>query len=104
MGTLYDRHSTRVYRFILRIVCNATRAEDLLSEVFTDVWSQAGRFESRSQVSTWILSIARFTALSATRRRDEAALDETTIVLLEDSADTPEEAMLKEDRSAQVRR
>ena len=104
MRTLYDRHSTRVYRFILRIVGNATRAEDLLSEVFTDVWSQAGRFESRSQVSTWILSIARFTALSATRRRDESALDETTIVLLEDSADTPEEAMLKEDRSAQVRR
>ena len=104
MRTLYDRHSTRVYRFLLRIVCNAARAEELLSEVFIDVWNQAGRFEGRSQVSTWILSIARFTALSATRRRNEAALDETAIALLEDSADTPEEAMLKEDRSAQVRR
>jgi RNA polymerase sigma-70 factor (ECF subfamily) len=104
MRILYDRHSTRVYRFILRIVGNATRAEDLLSEVFTDVWSQAGRFEGRSQVSTWILSIARFTALSAIRRRDETALDETAMVFLEDGADTPEEAVLKEDRSAQVRR
>jgi RNA polymerase sigma-70 factor, ECF subfamily len=104
MRTLYDRHSTRVYRFILRIVGNATRAEHLLSEVFTDVWSQAGRFEGRSQVSTWILSIARFTALSAIRRRDDAALDETTMDLLKDSADTPEEAVLKEDRSTQVRR
>jgi RNA polymerase sigma-70 factor (ECF subfamily) len=104
MRTLYERHSTRVYRFILRIVCNATRAEDLLSEVFTDVWSQASRFEGRSQVSTWILSIARFAALSAIRRRDDAALDETAMELLEDSADTPEEAVLKEDRSAQVRR
>jgi RNA polymerase sigma-70 factor (ECF subfamily) len=104
MRTLYDRHSTRVYRFLLRIVRNAARAEELLSEVFTDVWNQAGRFEGRSQVSTWILSIARFTALSAIRRRDETTLDETTMELLEDSADTPEEALLKEDRSAQVRR
>jgi RNA polymerase sigma-70 factor (ECF subfamily) len=103
MRALYDRHSTRVYRFILRIVGNATRAEDLLSEVFTDVWNQASRFEGRSEVCTWILSIARFTALSAIRRRDDAALDETTMELLEDSADTPEEAVLKEDRSAQVR-
>jgi RNA polymerase sigma-70 factor (ECF subfamily) len=104
MRTLYVRHSTRVYRFILRIVCEATRAEDLLSEVFTDVWSQAGRFEGRSQVSTWILSIARFSALSAIRRRAESALDEAAMELLEDSADTPEEAVLKEDRSTQVRR
>jgi RNA polymerase sigma-70 factor (ECF subfamily) len=104
MRTLYERHSTRVYRFILRIVVNATRAEDLLSEVFMDVWTHAGRFEGRSQVSTWILSIARFTALSAIRRRDEAVLDEATMELLEDSADTPEDAVLKEDRSAQVRR
>jgi RNA polymerase sigma-70 factor (ECF subfamily) len=104
MRTLYDRYSTRVYRFILRIVGNATRAEDLLTEVFIDVWNQAGQFEGRSQVSTWILSIARFTALSAIRTRDEAALDETMMEFLEDSADTPEEAVLKEDRSAQVRR
>jgi RNA polymerase sigma-70 factor (ECF subfamily) len=104
MGTLYERHSTRVYRFILRIVGNATRAEDLLNEVFTDVWFQATRFEGRSQVSTWILSIARYGALSALRRRDDAALDETTMELLEDSADTPEEAALKQDRSTQVRR
>jgi RNA polymerase sigma-70 factor (ECF subfamily) len=104
MRTFYERHSTRVYRFILRIVCNPTRAEDLLSEVFTDVWRQAGRFEAQSKVSTWILSIARFTALSAIRQRCEVALDETTMLLLEDSADTPEDAVLKEDQSAQLRR
>jgi RNA polymerase sigma factor (sigma-70 family) len=59
--------------------------------------------EGRSQVSTWSLSIARFTALSAIRRRAEAAMDDTAMELLKDSADTPEEAVLKEDRSAQVR-
>jgi len=86
MRTLYDRHSTRVYRFILSIIGNARRAEDLLSEVFMDVWTQARRFEGRSQVSTWILSIARFTALSAIRRGDETALDGTTMELLEEDS------------------
>jgi len=54
-----------------------------LSEVFLDIWRQADRFEGRSSVSTWLLSIARFKALSARRRRTEAELDEkieTTIV------------------------
>lgn len=37
-------------------------------EVFLDVWRQAGRFEGRSAVSTWLLSIARFKALSVLRR------------------------------------
>jgi len=46
MRTLYDRHSTRVYRFILSIIGNARRAEDLLSEVFTGVWSKAGRLRA----------------------------------------------------------
>jgi RNA polymerase sigma-70 factor, ECF subfamily len=57
MCTLYDRHNMRLYRFILRTVLDEGRAEDLVSEVFIDVWNQAGRFEGRSQVSTWILSI-----------------------------------------------
>jgi RNA polymerase sigma-70 factor, ECF subfamily len=60
MRTLYARHHVRVFRFIARLVTDTGRAEDLVSEVFIDVWSQAGRFEGRSQVSTWILSIARY--------------------------------------------
>jgi RNA polymerase sigma-70 factor, ECF subfamily len=63
MRTLYARHNDRVFRFIARMVTDAGRAEDLVSEVFIDVWSQADRFEGRSQVSTWILSIACFKAL-----------------------------------------
>ena len=52
-------------------------AEDLLSDVFFDVWQQAGRFEGRAAVTTWLLSIARFKALSARRRRTDAELNET---------------------------
>jgi RNA polymerase sigma-70 factor (ECF subfamily) len=103
MRTLYVRHHIRVYRFIVRLVPDAGRAEDLVSEVFLDVWSQAGSFEGRSLVSTWILSIACFKALSAMRRRRETTLDETAMEMIADSADTPEQTVLTQDRSVQLR-
>jgi RNA polymerase sigma-70 factor (ECF subfamily) len=99
MRTLYARHNLRLYRFIARLIPDAGRAEDLVSEVFLDVWRQADRFEGRSQVSTWILSIARFKALSALQRRRDTQIEE----LIEDSADTPEKVILNRDRSAQLR-
>ena len=42
MQALFARHRTYVYRWLLRLVSNETLAEDLLSEVFLDVWRQAG--------------------------------------------------------------
>ena len=91
MQVLFARHHVRVYRFVLRLVRNEATAEDLISEVFLDVWRQAGKFEGRSAVSTWLLSIARFKALSALRRRPEEELDEETAEQIEDQADDPEE-------------
>jgi RNA polymerase sigma-70 factor, ECF subfamily len=77
MQVLFARHRTNLYRWLLRFVGNETVAEDLLSDVFFDVWQQAGRYEARAAVTTWLLSIARFKALSARRRRTDAPLDET---------------------------
>ena len=98
MQVLFARHRTPIYRWLLRFVGNETVAEDLLSDVFFDVWQQAGRFEGRSAVSTWLLSIARFKALSARRRRTDAALDETIETTVADSADDPEIALQKKSR------
>ena len=96
MQVLFARHHVRVYRFVLRLVRNEATAEDLISEVFLDVWRQAGKFEGRSAVSTWMLSIARFKALSALRRQPEEELDEETAEQIEDQADDPEVALAKE--------
>ena len=63
MQVLYARHNVRVYRFILRLTGNQSLAEDLVSEVFLDVWRQAEAFESKSQVSTWLLAIAALAML-----------------------------------------
>ena len=90
MQVLFARHRAPVYRWLYRFVGNETVAEDLLSDVFFDVWQQADRFEGRSAVSTWLLSIARFKALSARRRRTHAELDEVIEATVADSADNAE--------------
>ena len=103
MQVLFARHRTNIYRWLLRFVGNETVAEDLLSDVFFDVWQQAGRFEGRAAVTTWLLSIARFKALSARRRRTDAVLDETIEANVADSADNPEIALQKKSRDELVR-
>jgi RNA polymerase sigma-70 factor (ECF subfamily) len=102
MRVLFARHNVRVFRFAVRIVGNEATAEDVVSEVFVDVWRKAGRFEGRSQVATWILGIARHKALAAARRRSIGEFDDD-LTLIEDPADGPEIAAQKADRSAILR-
>jgi RNA polymerase sigma-70 factor, ECF subfamily len=104
MQVLFARHHIRVFRFVVRLVRNETTAEDLISEVFLDVWRQAGRFEGRSAVSTWLLAIARFKALSAMRRRPDVELDEETAGAIEDPSDDPGVVLEKKDKSVQIRK
>jgi len=103
MQVLFARHHVRVYRFVLRLVRNEATAEDLISEVFLDVWRQAGKFEGRSAASTWMLSIARFKALSVLRKRTEEELDEETAGAIEDHSDDPEVSLAKKDKAAALR-
>ena len=103
MRALFARHHVRVYRFILRLVRDETLAEDLIGEVFLDVWRQAASFKARAAVSTWLLAIARFKALSLLRRKGEVALDEEAARKIEDTADNPEAAIEKKQRSEILR-
>ncbi len=103
MHVLYARHSLRVYRFVLRMVRNPTTAEDIVSHVFLDVWHNAGQFQGRSQVSTWLLSIARFKALTALRQRQHEDLDQEAVRGIADPAETPEAALDRNRTSAILR-
>ena len=103
MHALFARHRMSIYRWLLRFVSNETLAEDLLSEVFLDAWRQAGRFEGRSSVSTWLISIARFKALSARRRRADVELDEKIEATVADTANDPEAALQERNRGELLR-
>lgn len=103
MQRLYTRHHVRVYRFVLRIVNDAASAEDLRSDAFLDVWRNAGWFEGRSQVSTWIFSIARYKALAALRRRANDPLDEEIAGKIPDGAEGPDAILERQNESAVLR-
>jgi RNA polymerase sigma-70 factor, ECF subfamily len=102
MHILYSRHNVRVYRFVLRIVRDASMAEDLTSQVFLDVWRTASQFERRSRVSTWLLSIARFKALTALRQRRHQDIEED-VLEIPDQADTPETSLARSKTRAILR-
>ena len=93
MRILFARHNVRIYRFLLRFVADRSTAEDLVSEVFLDVWCQAAKFQGRSLVGTWLLAIARNKALSAMRRRPTEELDEDAAAGIGDPGNDPEATM-----------
>ena len=93
LEVLYSRHSAGVYRFALRFVADEGIAEDVMNEVFFDVWRKARSFEGRSQVSTWLLGVARNKALQITRRRRPEHLNDEACEAIEDAADDPERAI-----------
>jgi len=100
LQTLYGRHNVRVFRFALRFLNDEALAEDMVSEVFFDVWRQAERFEARSKVSTWLLAMARNKALSVLRRRSTEELDEEVAEFIEDPSDNPEVSMQKKQQTS----
>jgi RNA polymerase sigma-70 factor (ECF subfamily) len=103
MQLLYARYSPQVYRFILRLTGNASVAEDLVSDVFLDVWKAARRFQARSEVSTWLLAIARHKAMSVLRNRVAEPLHERAAASLADPSQDPETIACAHDRSRVIR-
>jgi RNA polymerase sigma-70 factor, ECF subfamily len=104
MAVLYARHHVRVFRFVLRLVRDESAAEDLTTEVMFDVWRRANRFDRRSAVSTWVLGIARFKALSALRHRPAEMLDDHAADAIEDPADNPATELEKKDTGTVIRK
>jgi RNA polymerase sigma-70 factor (ECF subfamily) len=100
---LFERYQLKVYRFALRLVDNSATAEDIVSEVFLELWRGAADFEGRSQLSTFILAIARNKAMSALRSRTDQALDDATAEAIPDRAATADEVLDEARRSAVLR-
>ncbi len=103
MQALYARHSKRVFRFALRLIKDESLAEEIVSDVFLVVWRKAGAFEQRSQVTTWLLAIARHRALDARRRGWHQPLDETEAETIADPTDSPELAIEKTQTNSAIR-
>jgi RNA polymerase sigma-70 factor (ECF subfamily) len=91
MSDLYDRYSGVVYGVALRVLRDATAAEDLLQEVFLQLWRRPQSFNAdRGRLAPWLAVIARNRAIDVLRKRpaeeDISELPITSTVDLEDTA------------------
>jgi RNA polymerase sigma-70 factor, ECF subfamily len=98
LETLYMRHHARLYRLLLRRIGRESVAEELVNEVFLEVWRNAHRFEAKARVATWLIAIARYKALSELRRRTETQLDDCVAAAIEDPADGPATTVERQNR------
>ena len=68
LGALYDRYSAILFGLIVRIVNSRPEAEDILQQVFLQVWNRAASFdEARGKVFTWLVTLARSRAIDRVR-------------------------------------
>ena len=106
MRILFRRHEVRLYRFVQRLLGNndPATAEDVVSEVFLQVWRQAARFEGRSQVLTWLLAIARYKTLTAIKGAPAEQFDLSAAAESADPGEGPEATAHRNDVSAILRK
>lgn len=91
MADLYDRYSGIVYGVALRVLANATAAEDVVQEVFLQLWRNPQAFDAdRGRLGAWLAVIARNRSIDHLRKRpQEDDIDELPIATgfnLEDDA------------------
>jgi RNA polymerase sigma-70 factor (ECF subfamily) len=94
LGAIYDRYIRLVYAVALRITGDRETAEEVVQDVFQNVWQAAGSFQPGvGSFVAWLLGIARHRAIDATRsKRERARAREQT---LDDVRPAAEESSLE---------
>jgi RNA polymerase sigma-70 factor, ECF subfamily len=77
LATLYDRYSGLVYSEASRILRDKGAAEEILQDIFYQVWRTAEKFDpQRGSLAGWLVVVARNRAISKLRRRSTSSDDE----------------------------
>ena len=95
LASLYDRYRVILFSLLVRILTNREEAEDVLQEVFLQVWRRAGDFdEQRGRPFTWLVTLARSRAidrlrlLAARQRVADSAAQSTSDEVSDAATDT----------------
>jgi len=94
MAALYDRYSSIVYSVALRVLQDTGAAEDVLQDIFMQLWRNPGAFDAnRGNMAAWLAVIARHRAIDTLRRRrPENSLEDVVVVVESDLASATDRA------------
>ena len=101
--TLFTVYGERVFRYAHRMISDVSRAEEVTNDVMMEIWKNAGKFEGRSKVSTWILGITRHLALNAVRGKKLDTMDIDDAPEIADESQSAQAGALDRDRDALAR-
>lgn len=98
MAALYDRYSSVVYAVALRVLGEAGAAEDVLQEVFLQLWRNPGAFDAaRGSLGAWLAVITRNRAIDLLRkRRPETDIEDCVVSVAPDLAGEADRARAAE--------
>jgi len=98
MATLYDRYSSIVYAVSLRVLGDTGAAEDVLQEVFMQLWRNPGVFDaSRGNLGAWLAVITRNRSIDSLRkRRPETDIADVVVSVQPDMAGDAERSRAME--------
>lgn len=98
MAVLYDRYSSVVYAVALRVLGDTGAAEDVLQEVFLQLWRKPGAFDAaRGSLGSWLAVITRNRAIDSLRkRRPETDIEDVVLSVAPDLVGEVERARVAE--------
>jgi RNA polymerase sigma-70 factor (ECF subfamily) len=109
LAELYDRHAALVFGLARRITGQQEDAEEVVQDVFAQVWRQADRYQDgRASVVAWLVMLARTRAIDRLRARtarpDSATTQSAESVVVVSLDRTPEQKVLSGEEARRIRR
>ncbi len=97
LDTLMERHSSRAYRLAYAITRNHADAEEVVQDVFLNVFRRIATFEGRAAIGSWIYRVTANAALTRRRKRRPPRAEQEALHHVKGSS-TPEDYLLSRER------